>query len=234
MQIKKYRDEEGLFIVEGRKSVLELLQSDFEIECVYSTQIYKNEITGSQYLQPKIEIVTVAELEAISRIESNNSMLAVAKMKKQEAFSYKNTTKVLILDFIQDPGNLGTIIRTADWFGIETIICSQNTVDFYNPKVITATMGSFVRVKIGYFDLLPEIQKLKESHFTIYGALLQGDNLRKVIPANKFALIIGNESNGIDVKIQNMIDKSITIEKFGKAESLNASVAAGIILQHFC
>lgn len=233
LQIKKFRDSERLFIVEGKKSVLELINSDLAIVHIYTTQTFQHELIPFKHLQSKTEVVTIHELESVSRIDSNNTMLAVAKMREPNHFTYKACDKVLILDQVQDPGNLGTIIRTADWFGIETIVCSANTADFYNPKVIAATMGAFARINISYTDLPSEIAILKNQGFTIYGALLQGQNLTTIVPATKFAIVIGNESNGINPKITPLIDVAAKIAGFGMSESLNAAVAAGIIIHHF-
>ncbi|MFN0048984.1 MAG: TrmH family RNA methyltransferase [Cytophagales bacterium] len=232
LQIKKFRDEEGLFIVEGLKSVVELLNSKFEIQGVYCTPDFEKYLKPFAIVKSKISIITQSELESISRLTSNDSMLAVAKMDKNSIIAFKNIESALLLNQIQDPGNLGTIIRTADWFGIKTIICDEATVDFYNPKVISATMGSFTRVNIHYTDLENSIVSLKSNDFTIYGALLNGLKMSEITKTSKYALVIGNESNGITDSIQKLIDKSISIEGFGDAESLNAAVAAGIIMHH--
>ncbi len=233
LQIKKFRDELGLFIIEGRKSVMELLDSDFEITHIFSTEIYKDELKSNARAKQCLEIVSPKELESISRIDTNQTMLAVAKMKQNKGFDYNKPGLLLLLDGIQDPGNLGTIIRTADWFGVQNIVCSQNTVDFYNPKVITSTMGSFTRINIHYADLEKEIAVLKENNFSIYGAMLEGEPLQSV-DLKKGALVIGSESNGITDAIRKLIDSPVKIEGKGNAESLNAAIATGIILYEFC
>lgn len=233
LQIKKYRDEEGLFIVEGRKSVLELAGSGFDIVKVFCTKNFEKEVRAILGKLVDIEVVNYEELESISRLESNDSMLAVVKKRIQNFIEIDKIENVVILDQISDPGNLGTIIRTADWFGIQNIICSNDTVDFYSPKVITSTMGSFTRVNVCYGDLNNYIEELKTKGFVIYGALLNGSKLHQIENKGKFAIVIGNESKGISSEISKKIDTAITIEGHGQAESLNASVAAAIIMYHF-
>ncbi len=231
LQHKKFRDEHGAFVAEGPKLVLELLEyNNFECEHIYCT------IVGFNLLFEKIKkkyadiIINVAdfELEKISALSTSNNLLGVFK-KKTALNSINISNKItLFLDDIQDPGNLGTIIRTADWFGIETIFCSNATADCYNPKVVQSTMASLGRVNIFYGSLIEELQKHK--NIKKYAAVLAGKNLESFGKINEGILVIGNESKGISAEVMEFVDEKITIPKKGKAESLNAAVAAGIIL----
>jgi RNA methyltransferase, TrmH family len=231
LQQKKFRQLHQSFIVEGAKNVLELLSSDFEVETLFATELfYKENRIVLDKQNPILEIANESELTQMGTFSSNNAALAQVKTKANEALLAENEI-VLVLDDIRDPGNLGGIIRIADWYGIKKIICSENTVDFYNPKVITATMGSYVRVKLFYTDLLGFFQN-KKNEF-IGGALLNGTSIYNLqLPQNGY-LIIGNESNGISESLQIFVNERITIPRRGGAESLNASVATAIILDNF-
>lgn len=231
LQHKKFRDEHNAFIAEGPKVVHELLYSNiFECEHVYGT------LTGTQVLDIKtknilgerIVVIEEFELEKISALATANSLLAVFK-KRPVAASVNISNKItLFLDDIQDPGNLGTIIRTADWFNIKTIFCSNATADCYSPKVVQSTMASLGRVNIIYGDITEELKK----HGSIkkYAAVLQGNSLAATGKINEGILIIGNESKGISSAVLALVDEKLTIQKKGEAESLNAAVATGIIL----
>ena len=227
---KKVRDEEGVFIAEGPKIVSEILASArANIIQIYALQewiaAYKNDCNG-------IDIIEVDEndLTKISQLTTPNKVLAVVKKQEtKEFFSLKGTVS-LVLDTIQDPGNLGTIIRTADWFGIEQIICSRECAEMYNPKVVQSTMGSIVRVKVLYTDLAPWLGEQKD--IFIYAAALEGQNVTAMKKITEGLIIIGNESKGIHPEILKMANVKITIPQKGKAESLNAAVATGIILSH--
>ena len=227
---KKVRDEEGVFIAEGPKIVSEILASArANIIQIYALQewiaAYKNDCRD-------IDIIEIDEndLTKISQLTTPNKVLAVVKKQEtKEFFSLKGTVS-LVLDTIQDPGNLGTIIRTADWFGIEQIICSRDCADMYNPKVVQSTMGSIVRVKVLYTDLAPWLGEQKD--IFIYAAALEGQNVTAMKKITEGLIIIGNESKGIHPEILKMANVKITIPQKGKAESLNAAVATGIILSH--
>lgn len=222
---KKQRQEEGLFIVEGTKLVDELLQSDYQIRKLCAVEGW-----GSNYAD-KITItrVTDAELEKLSSLQTPNQVLAVAEQKKTTTEPILKSRLTLVLDGIQDPGNFGTIIRIADWFGIKQIIASEDTVELYNPKVIQSTMGSFMRVEVWYKPLAPVIAA---SGVPVYGALLNGKNMHAEPPVTEGLLVIGNESKGIGKDLLPLISNPITIPRLGGAESLNAAVAAGIIVSH--
>lgn len=221
---KKYRSEYTQFLVEGEKGLSELLASDFEIIDFYYTEYF-----ASKYSIPKNAVLcTSSQIEAVSTFKSNSSGLAVVKQKRNLA--PENFDKVtLILDNINDPGNLGTIIRLADWYGIKNIICSNSTVEFYSPKVISSTMGSFTRISVFYTDLSSFLGSFK---FPVYGAFLNGENIHKHTFEDRIGLIIGSESHGISESLKSLVNKKITIPKLGNAESLNAAMATGIILDN--
>lgn len=223
---KKTRDRENVFIVEGPKMVDELLKSNLRTIKIFATRgEWSKNHTGSDFQE-----IEDFELKKISHFETPNQVLAIAKKKIpiNDIINFEDQV-LLMLDGLQDPGNLGTIIRIADWFGIQTIIASEDTADCYNPKVIQASMGSIFRINIMYRNLTP---LLSECPTKVYGAVLNGVNLKKQEPIKNGVIIIGNESKGIREQVLPFIEKPITIEPLGKAESLNAAVAAGIILSH--
>ena len=230
LQQKKFRVEHQFFVVEGAKSVLELLKADFEIELLFVTDDFFREhevIFQTLSIQP--EIVKAEELEKAGSFSSNNAALAVVKTKENGELLVNEKEFALILDDIRDPGNLGTIIRVADWYGITKIICSPSTVDFYNPKVINATMGSFTRVSLFYVELEGFI---KNQQVNIYGTLLDGENIHHTNFNDSGYIVIGNEANGISDAITKLITHKITIPRFGGAESLNAGIATAVVLDN--
>lgn len=233
LQIKKYRQEHQTFLVEGSKSVLELLKSNLKVEIVFCSESFHDEYHLLFGRRP-FELCSEEELTKAGSFENNNAAIAIVAIPAKlsiEAFSNKGI--VLVLDGIRDPGNLGTIIRTADWYGIEHIVCSEDTTDVYSPKVIAATMGSFARVQVDYKNL---IHFLEDQHSkTVYGAFLEGDNLHqaKLTSNNDSIIVIGNESQGIDRTLLPFITKKIHIPGSGRAESLNAGIATAIILDNF-
>jgi TrmH family RNA methyltransferase len=220
---KKQRDEEQLFIAEGPKLVDELIKSDVVVRQVYALAnwIQSNEVDAP------VKEVSAVELSRISNLQTPNEVLAIAEqwMPVEEPFLKGKLT--IVLDGIQDPGNMGTIIRIADWFGINQIICSNDCVDRYNAKVVQSSMGSILRVQCWYKDL-EEWKSFEDVPF--YGALLSGHNIFSLNKVNEGVLIIGNESKGIREPILSKITHPVTIPKIGGAESLNAGVAAGIIV----
>ena len=231
LQHKKFRDEYSTFIAEGPKVVLELLQHNiFECEQLYCSVSGINCLTDKikkQFVEKIIEVEDF-ELEKISALNTANNLLGVFKKKPDFKSINISNSLTLFLDDIQDPGNLGTIIRTADWFGLKTIFCSNATVDCYNPKVVQSTMASLGRVNIVYGNLIEELQKHK--NIKKYAAVLAGKNLSTFDKIKEGILIIGNESKGISSAVMELVDEKITIPKIGQAESLNAAVATGIIL----
>lgn len=220
---KKYRQKYNLFLVEGNKIIKELPNSDYEITELYSTDPDTLNLENS-----KVHKIQPAELKKISFLQTPKDSIAVCRIPKEEKII--ETSIQIILDGIQDPGNLGTIIRLADWFGIEQIICSNDTVDIYNPKVIQATMGSFLRVNVVYTNLESYLTNYK---YPVFGTDMDGKNIYKTEFPAKFSIIFGNEGNGIRPSTEELISQMITIPRFGKnmsTESLNVSMSAGIIL----
>ena len=225
LQIKKYRKQEQCFVVEGAKSVQELLTSDFEVILMLVTK----EFQENNRVPTTAEVIVVSEKElaGIGEFQSNDSVLAVARMQPLGHLDIEISEFALVLDDIRDPGNLGTIIRTADWFGINKVIASEETADFYSPKVITSTMGSFTRCKILYTDLTSYLSSTKDTR--IFGAFLDGKDVHTIDFGSGGLVVIGNESRGISDDLERFITDRVTIPKYGKAESLNAAMATGII-----
>jgi TrmH family RNA methyltransferase len=224
---KKQRKEHGLFIVEGSKSIVEFTQSKYRIHTIFHTSGATPKL-GNLSQDIKLQEITDSELKKISTLTTPHDALALIHILKRtdegpESFKGKF---VIVLDGIQDPGNLGTIIRTADWFGFTEIICSLDTVEVYNPKVVQASMGSLSRINIYYEDLE---NILSDSKMPVFGALLDGKSLYDVKFGNEGYIILGNEGNGISEKAKKFIDTAVTIPRFGNAESLNVAVSAAIL-----
>lgn len=218
---KKNRDAANVFIVEGVKAVNELLHSSFKVANVYAVDEWVQE-TGNKAI-----IVSEDELKKISNQATPNKVFALVYKKEETPLpSFKNKI-TLFLDGIQDPGNMGAIIRIADWFAIENIIASNDTADFYNPKVIQASMGGFLRVNVWYNDLKPLLETID---VPVFGAVLNGESIFSQSKINEGILIIGNEGKGICDDLLPFIKHKITIPKKGSAESLNAAIATGIIV----
>ena len=224
---KKHWAEESAFIVEGPKMVQELLRSDWTINKIYATADW---ISGQGVLPVPVVEIDEIMLKRMSQMQSPHQVIAIAeKQSFLKALPYTQILTVL-LDGIQDPGNLGTIIRTADWFGIQQILVSEDTAGFYNPKVIQSTMGSCFRVRVESTNLEAV---LASNPLKVYGAVLNGQSMYETKIQSSGFLIIGNESKGIGSSLSKYITDPIKIPKFGNAESLNAAVAAGIILSHW-
>ncbi|GAA4788523.1 RNA methyltransferase [Olivibacter ginsenosidimutans] len=223
---KKFRKEHGFFIVEGLKSITEFLYSDYVIHSIY----YLSKV------EPKIDIfpknikhylISEKELAAISSLKTPQGILAIIYLPPQKEIDenlLKNTFS-LVLDNVQDPGNLGTVIRTADWFGVPNIICSLDTVEAFNPKVVQATMGSLAHIALFYTDLSLFLAK---TSIPVYAALLTGESIYKTTFGNEGLILLGNEGNGINKSLIMEQTKGITIPRFGKAESLNVAISAAI------
>jgi TrmH family RNA methyltransferase len=220
---KKFRQKYNLFLVEGNKIISELPNSNFKIKEILSTDPQKLDFPGIVMTH-----ISENELKKISFLKTPKDSIAVCHIEPEKKMTDPNIQ--LVLDGIQDPGNLGTIIRLADWFGIEQIICSEDTVDFYNPKVIQASMGSFIRVNMVYCNL---VDYLSTTENTNIGTDMDGENIYQFEKPQKLNLILGNEGNGMRPETEKLLHKSISIPRFGKSkstESLNVSMAAGIIL----
>lgn len=219
---KKYRNLHSMFIVEGEKLIKELVNSDFEIVNIF----------GAEDLLSYTDLVKIneRELSTISQLKTPNKYLAVVKQKQSLCNDFKGLT--LLLDGVKDPGNLGTIIRIADWFGISNIVCSCDCVDIYNFKVIQSTMGSIFRVNVFYKDLKEFIETNKDKK--VYGAVLGGENVYEItIQKEDSFLVMGNESNGISKEIIKLLDNKISIPQFGSAESLNVAIATSILCSEY-
>ncbi|MCT1530253.1 RNA methyltransferase [Sphingobacterium daejeonense] len=226
LQHKKFRTQHCLFVVEGIKSVLEFVNSAYKINKIFAT------VEGIAKLGKipqiiKLEEVSEHEFSKISSLKTPQGALALVEIPQdlQLNFADFQGKHSLILDDIQDPGNLGTIIRTAEWFGIENIICSIGTVDAYNPKVVQATMGSLSRIKLHYVELEEFIEK---KQLPVFGALLDGSSIYETDFGKEGFIMMGNEGNGIRKSLISQVDKAVTIPRVGQAESLNVAVATTI------
>ena len=226
LQQKKYRQIHQLFIAEGVKVIQELVQSNFVLEHLFVTETIFESINVS-----KKTLISEADLKKLSCLATPNNCLALFKIPTQKPEITKGL--IVALDDIRDPGNLGTIIRLCDWFGIEQIVCSEQTVDVYNPKVVQATMGSISRVNLSYVDLHLYIKK---TELPIFGTFMDGKNVYKEKLPNEGILILGNEANGISEKIEKLVQYKLAIPRFGnlqQTESLNVATATAIFLSEF-
>lgn len=226
LQHKKFRTQHNLFVVEGIKSVLEFIHSSYKISKIFATAEAAAKL-GKIPQNIKLDELTDAEFNKISGLKNPQGALALVEIPQFDQLYLTNLKgkHSLILDDVQDPGNLGTIIRTAEWFGIENIICSIGTVDAYNPKVVQATMGSLSRIKIHYLDLEEFILK---NNMPIFGALLNGESIYETNFGDEGFIMMGNEGNGIRESLIPKVDKAVTIPRVGNAESLNVAVATTI------
>jgi TrmH family RNA methyltransferase len=228
---KKQRDLNAVFLAEGDKITKAVIaQKPNTIEHIYATNDW---IVANQHLLTTIQntIITPEDLQKISNLQTPNQVVCILQMPNPAPVVNPLQQWVLVLDNIQDPGNMGTIIRLADWFGIKDIVCSNNSVDYYNTKVIQSTMGSFLQVNITYTNIENYLQSKK--NVPIYSAQLNGVNVATINPKTQNGIIvIGNEGNGISPAILQLCNVAVTIKGKGKAESLNAAIATGIILSH--
>ena len=233
---KKYRQQHGAFLVEGTKSVQEVLQSDFQTELVVATDaFYKENSRLTDHQRIPVEIASAADLERIGTLDSNNAALAVVRTKENRPLVAAGEI-VLILDDIRDPGNLGTILRIADWYGVRTILCSETTADVYNPKVISASKGSFTRVRWWYGDVtafLSQSAGQSGSSVPVYGAFLNGDDVHTLSFGPSGYLVMGNESNGISAAVAHYVTQRVTIPRYGGAESLNVGISTAVLLDNW-
>lgn len=223
---KKQRIANQLFFAEGVKVIQELLQSNFELEHLYTTQNDFEEVSSA-----KKTLINDSDLKKISALATPNTCLAVFKMPKEKEIIESGL--ILALDSIRDPGNLGTILRLCDWFGIHQLVCSKETVDIFNPKVVQATMGSITRVNVNYLDLNTFVAKTK---LPVFGTFMDGTNIYTTDLPQEGIIIMGNEANGISKDLEKLIKNRLTIPRFGdiqKTESLNVATATAIILSEF-
>ena len=224
---KKYRIHHQLFIVEGVKSIHEFLKSDLQLSHLFSTNQNIFNLEKSKFSE-----ITESELKRISFLSKPNTALAIFKMPKPKSINQNQL--IVALDNVNDPGNLGTIIRLCDWFGVKDLICNTETVDCYNPKVVQASMGSLARVNITYLNLKEFLKDSK--NMPVYGTFMEGDNVYKSNLDKKGIVIFGNEANGINDKLESLISKKLSIPRFGltqETESLNVAAAAAILLSEF-
>jgi TrmH family RNA methyltransferase len=226
LQQKKYRKLHKLFFAEGIKVVQELLNSNFELHQLFTTRDIFPDIA-----KEKTEMVSETELKKISALATPNTCLALFVMPNEEQVPDQGL--IMALDDVRDPGNLGTIIRLCDWFGINHLVCSEECVDVFNPKVVQATMGSLTRVNVVYTDLE---KYLENTALPVFGTFMEGENIYAgTLPENGI-IVMGNEANGISAGIENRIGHKISIPRFGtlqQTESLNVATAAAIILSEF-
>jgi TrmH family RNA methyltransferase len=226
LQQKKQRIAHQLFIAEGIKGIQELLDASFELDHLYTTQNDFEMVSNNQKT-----VVFDADLKKISALATPNTCLAVFKMPKEKKIEASGL--ILVLDSVRDPGNLGTIMRLCDWFGIQQLICSKETVDIYNPKVVQATMGSIARVNVSYVDLN---DFLTTTSLPVFGTFMNGDNIYKTALPQEGIIVMGNEANGISPELEKIIKNRLTIPRFGtiqKTESLNVATATAIVLSEF-
>lgn len=232
LEQKKYRQKEGLFVAEGPKVVGDLLRHGWQPKALYATSAWEgvSGMTGSGMVQ-----VSAEELQRLSFLQHPQQVLAVFPMpENREMPPLKQGRLYLALDGVQDPGNLGTIIRIADWFGINTIYCSTDTADVWNPKVVQATMGSIARVSLYYTDL-PQV--LKSAEVPVYGTLLDGEDIYSQSLSSDGVIVMGNEGNGLSAAVRELVDRKLLIPSFNSspdmAESLNVAIATAITCSEF-
>jgi TrmH family RNA methyltransferase len=226
LQQKKHRFTNQLFFAEGVKVIQELVKSNFELDHLYTTKEDFNDIPTH-----KRSLISENELNKISALSTPNTCLAVFKIPQERKIIESGL--LLALDDIRDPGNLGTILRLCDWFGIQQLTCSKETVDIYNPKVVQATMGSIARVNVNYVDLNAFISNTK---LPVFGTFMNGENIYKTTLPQEGIIVMGNEANGISEEIEKLISKRLTIPRFGTlqiTESLNVATATAVILSEF-
>ncbi|APZ45226.1 RNA methyltransferase [Polaribacter reichenbachii] len=223
---KKYRQKYNLFIAEGVKVVKELLNSSFEVDLLFATDDFETTISSDKIIR-----ISDVELQKISNLKSPNKVLGLFKIPDEKSLQKNGLT--IALDKVNDPGNLGTIIRLCDWFGVTQLICSKETVDCYNQKVVQASMGSLTRISIKYLDLE---NYLKEINLPSFIADMDGENVYKSELPKEAILIMGNEANGVSDAIKKLINNKISIPRFGETqetESLNVATATAILLSEF-
>ena len=222
LKLKKNRVKENKFIVEGLKNVQELLKSKYDVLELFCTKTHTKLFNNYG-----CKLISKEELSIMGNFTTNNSCLAIAKCIEVDSDQFSDERQIIILDGIANPGNLGNIIRALDWFGFKHLICSKNCADFYNPKTLAASMGSFTRVTALYVDLESYLNNFSGD---LYGLDLVGKSINTFSSSNKCGFILGNESHGISPAIVPLLKDRLTIKKFGNAESLNVAMSANILL----
>jgi TrmH family RNA methyltransferase len=237
---KKYRQKYGFFIAEGDKIVKDFIHSDWEIYDLYLLKEWKENISLKELPDyTKIHIIDYEELKKVSSLKSPHNVLAVIKIPEKNTEYRPNPEKlVLMLDEIKDPGNLGTIIRTANWFGIRDIICSPDSVDVFNPKVIQSSMSALIHVRVWYQDLKTSLEQFNKADIPVYGTFLTGENIYDASVTSGGVILMGNESRGIAADLEPFITHKLTIPPYQQSgkdtiESLNVASATGIICAEF-
>jgi RNA methyltransferase, TrmH family len=228
---KKHRLAEGLFLVEGGKSVLELLAGgpghlSLEVAAVFCTGAFAQAHPHLLARAREGEVVSADDLAQVGTLQTNDAALAVVRLPPQPAQSLALGPLTLALDDLRDPGNLGAIARIADWYGIAHVVCSPTTAEWYNPKVVAASMGSFLRVQPLYTDLAAW---LGSCGLPVLGAFLAGESIHQVAAPERCVLLVGNEARGISPTLAHLVGRRVTIPRFGAAESLNAAMATAIL-----
>lgn len=235
---KKNRDETGLFLVEGNKMVEEALRSEYLIETLVCTTAFLDEHPEINKLAFELIETDSETIQKASLLQNPQDALALVKQPKNFKSEFNlDQDLVLALDFIQDPGNLGTILRIADWFGISTLICSENTVDSFNPKVVQASMGAIFRIKTWYTNLPQFLNEANEAQIPVYGTFLNGNDIYKETLSKNGVIILGNEGNGISEQVGKYVTNKLLIPSFStnenKTESLNVAIATAICCSEF-
>ena len=231
LQLKKYQKQEQKFLVEGEKSVLEILNSRYKINILLATKRFL-EVNRYKINDKNIELVEVSENQLIQAgtLKTNNAALAVVEMPEQKQIDISTISLLPVFENLQDPGNLGTIIRTCDWYGIESVVLSKDSVDVYNSKVIQASMGSFTRVTVNYLDLQEFLSGIE---IPVIGTRTEGENIYSFSWPDRAVILFGNESKGISKNLSSLLSGEVSIPKFGGAESLNVGIAAAVVMDNF-
>ena len=234
---KKNREETGLFLVEGNKLVEEAIRSDFEIQFIACTNTFLKQYPEAFHRSKELIETDAESIQKASLLQSPQDALAIISQPQTDSTQYDPKNELcLALDFVQDPGNLGTILRIADWFGIKAVFCSENTVDVFNPKVVQASMGAIFRVKTPTVDLPCFLKTMKKDEIPVYGTFLEGKNIYTETLTSNGIIVLGNEGNGISPETAGLVSHQISIPSFssGKgSESLNVAIAAAICCSEF-
>jgi len=238
MERKKVRDEYNMFVAEGNKLVDEALSSGFPIELLVCTEEY---FSGKNFDPTAIKEWIITDKESVKKASQlqapQDALVVMGQFEPSKEQTDINNQLVLVLDCIQDPGNLGTILRIADWFGIQTVVCSPDTADVYNPKVVQASMGAIFRVKVVYTELSGFIMKAKQNGSPVYGTFLEGKNIYEHVLTTSGLIVMGNEGNGISAEIEQLVTDKLYIPSFAQndagSESLNVAVATAICCSEF-
>ncbi len=231
LELKKQRQKHGLFVIEGEKLIYDILKTNIKIRTFFALKECFDSLPLNNRSDIELVLVNNIELKRISFLSSPNKILAIAENTSLPKNKYDPKKPSLVLDTIQDPGNLGTILRTACWYGIEQVVCSDRTADHLNPKVIQSSMGAFAHINVFYTDLESFFKKHKD--IKVYGASLDGKNIKNILFTNNPAIVIGNESKGISTEVSIYLNEKISIPKYGPMESLNAAIATAVICDHF-